>query len=131
MHKFQSCDISSLVFKFSFIASQKFSWSPFGIPNSINSFFMKLIGISLNTFDDIEFKRFKSNFVGADPNEFISKKLATSFRECNNFGELEDPKVDIKLFNAIGSTPEFLKSLIDNEPSLFDRLSPDKSTSKE
>ena len=87
--------------------------------------------IFLNTFDDIEFKRFKSNFVGADPNEFISKKLATSFRECNIFGELEDPKVDIKLFNAIGSIPEFLKSLIDNEPSLLDRLSPDKSTSKE
>ena len=54
----------------------------------------------------------------------FQKKLATSFRECNIFGELEDPKVDIKLFNAIGSIPEFLKSLIDNEPSLFDRLSP-------
>ena len=74
MHRSHSCDISSLVFKFSLIASQKFSWSLFGIPNSINSFLIMLNGVSLKTFDDIEFKRFKSNFVGADPNEFISKK---------------------------------------------------------
>ena len=49
----------------------------------------------------------------------------------DNLGEFEEPKVEIKLFNAIGSTPEFLISRIDKEPSLFDKLSPDESINNE
>ena len=97
----------------------------------ISSFSTSLNGEALKSFADMEFKSFKSNLVGADPNEEISKKLKISSNECNNLGEFEDPKADIKLTNANGSIPEFLISRIDNDPNLFDKLSPDESTNNE
>ena len=42
----------------------------------------------LKNFADIEFKSFKSNLVGADPNNEISKSKISS-RECSNLGDFE------------------------------------------